>query len=130
MNTEHTEQQQYSTDLVSINSLDVVPSFDVATISDAEFNDKYTLLIDYLDKLTELKKKVDSGIKATMEEQYNATGETNLISGDRKYTYIPPTTRVSVDTKKLQAELPDVYAQYVKIGQVSATLKSTTINKK
>ena len=125
-----TEQQQYSTDLVSINSLDIIPSFDVTTISDAEFNDKYTLLTDYLDKLTELKKKVDNGIKATMEEQYNATGETNLISGNRKYTYIPPTTRVSVDTKKLQAELPDVYTQYVKIGQVSATLKSTIINKK
>ena len=118
------EKGTASKDLVLINSLEVIPTFDVATIESPDFNEKYSLLVDYLEQFTEIKKKVDGEIKRVMEESYNTTGDTNLISGDRKYTYIPATTRVTVDSKKLQADLPDVYAKYAKVSQVSATLKS------
>lgn len=118
------------TDIVSINGLNAITAFDLPTIQSPDFNTKYTLLVDYLNQLDELKKKVDGEIKRVMEDEYNTSGETNLVSGDRKYTYIPPTTRVSVDSKKLQAECPDIYAKYARVSQVSAVLKSTVMTPK
>ena len=125
------EEKTYSTDLVKINSLeDIVVAFDLSTISSSDFGDKYSLLVSYVEKLTELKKKVDTEIKRVMEDEYNTSGDTSIVAGERRYTYIPPTTRVTIDTKKLQADLPDVYAKYAKVSQVSATLKSTVVGDK
>ena len=125
------EEKTYSTDLIKINSLeDIVVTFDLSTISSADFSDKYSLLVSYVEQLTELKKKVDTEIKRVMEDEYNTSGDTSIVAGERRYTYIPPTTRVTIYTKKLQADLPDVYAKYAKVSQVSATLKSTVVGDK
>ena len=103
------------------------PSFDVATLSDLsapEFTEKYNLLVEYISQLTELKKTVDNKIKTVLEAQYNETGDSSCEYNGRRYTYIPPTTRVTVDTKRLQAEQPDVYAKYARVSRVSAVVKS------
>ena len=63
------EEKTYSTDLVKINSLeDIVVAFDLSTISSSDFGDKYSLLVSYVEQLTELKKKVDTEIKRVMED--------------------------------------------------------------
>lgn len=116
-------------DLITIKSLEGLTTLDASIISSENFNKQYDLLVVSLEQLTELKKRIDEQIKAVMEEEYNISGESSLISGDRKYSYIPPTTRVTVDTKKLQGDLPEIYAQYARITQVGASLRSAPIKK-
>lgn len=112
---------------------DIKSTFEIATLSDIaspEFSAQYGLLVDYINKLTELKKTVDDKIKDAFEKEYQETGETHFEADGRKYTYIPATTRVTVDTKRLQTEQPDVYAKYAKVSQVSASIKSTSTKEK
>lgn len=117
-------------DMASIGSLEVIPTFDLPTITSEDFSKKYDLLVHSIKQLTELKKKVDEKIKEEMEGIYNKTGDATLISGDRKYTYIPPSSRITIDSEKLKQERPDVYTEYARISQVSATLRSSTVKPK
>ena len=40
-----------------------------------------------------------------------------------KITYVEPTTRETIDSKKLKAELPAVAAKYTKISQVKGSVR-------
>ena len=123
------EDNKNKNELVLVDVFNNLPTLDVATVSSPEFQEKYTALTDYLNQLTEIKKNVDDTIKKIMEEEYQKTGETSLISGDRKYTLIPSSTRITLDSKKLQAEHPEIYSQYAKTTMVSPTLRSSKIGK-
>ena len=124
------EEKEETKGLTLIDTLEMLPSLDVSTISSPAFQDQYNLLTDYINKFVSVKKIIDTEIKRVMEEEYLKTGDSTLVSGDRKYTYIPSSTRVLLDTKKLQEEQPEIYSKYAKVSQVSSILKSTKIPKK
>lgn len=119
MDTESTSKE-----LVPFKSFDLTTISDVSAITSVEFNQQYTNLLDILAKLQDLKEAVDDRIKIVMEEEYRKTGVSSLDTEDRKYTYSPPTTRISVDSKRLEKEQPEIYAKYAKVTQVKATLRS------
>lgn len=100
-----------------------------ALLKDESFGKAYGCLTDVIDALTDLKKKADEAIKVLMGEEYENGGDTTVVSGPRKYTYVPGTTKVSVDTKKLQKEMPEIYVKYSKTSNVSPSLRVTAVAK-
>ena len=64
-------------------------------------------------------KKLRDALKVAMEK-YNIKNFTNERV---KLTYIAPTTRTTIDSKKLKVELPDIANKYSKTSNVSATVK-------
>lgn len=86
-------------------------SMDVAT-QIAEFERKVKDIKDAEEKLKE-------AIKAEMVEKNIIKLETS----DLLVTYVAPTTRESLDSKTLKAELPDIYDSYVKISNVKDSIR-------
>lgn len=78
----------------------------------ADFERKVNEIKDAEDKLKE-------AIKAEMAEKNIIKLETN----DLLVTYVAPTTRESLDSKTLKAELPDIYDSYVKISNVKDSIR-------
>lgn len=56
----------------------------------------------------------------------NAMAEQNIVKIDTEevlINYIAPTTRESLDSKRLKEELPNIYDEYARISPVKASLK-------
>ena len=114
--------------LDSINKLlDVKISNELVTSE--EFVNGYTNLIAVSKYLEDLKKNLDAGIKDFLKTQYLETGDATIESNGYKYTYIPETVRESLDTKNLKANDPELYKKYVKISNVSDSLRVTKKDK-
>jgi len=95
----------------------------------ADFNNSYLNLIAVTKYLEDLKKNIDSNIKACLKDQYFESGEGSLEANGIRYTYIPETTRETFNTKDFKTENPDLYKQYVKVSSVSESLRVTPLNK-
>ena len=83
-----------------------------------EFTKKY---VEFEKASLEMKlmiKKVQEDLKNNMEK-YNVLGfEDEFI----KVTYRKPTTRTTIDSKRLKEELPDVAEEYSKTSNVSSSV--------
>ena len=81
------------------------------------------------DELNLMKEKVDKvkeALYGTMEKEGIKTVDRNKL----KITYVAPSTRVSVDSKKLQKEEPEIYKKYVKTTTVAGSIKITLMGEK
>lgn len=67
------------------------------------------------------KKKLKEALKEAMEK-YEITNWTSP-DGSIRAIYKRATTRKTVDSKRLKEELPDVYEEYLKEGQVSSSIE-------
>jgi len=80
------------------------------------------LLAYYETQIKEIERKQkeykDALLKG-MEERGIKKFEDNLVS----ITYVEPTTRVSLDSKKLKEEQPDTYIKYVNQSEVKASVR-------
>lgn len=94
-----------------------------------DFNKKYEYLAELVKYLNDVKKDVDTKIKELVKEHYVETGENSVGSESYRYTYVPMTTRESLDTKLLKKEAPDIYKQYVKITNVADSLRTYKLKK-
>lgn len=62
-------------------------------------------------------------IKTAMEENGIDKGfNVETEEGSLKVTYRKPTTRTTVDSKKLKEDLPDIYEEYSKTSNVSSSI--------
>lgn len=50
-----------------------------------------------------------------------------IIVGDSKITYVSPSVRKSIDTKKLKEEEPSLAAKYTKLTNVNASVRITDL---
>lgn len=50
---------------------------------------------------------------------------TSVVVGGAKLTYVSPSTRTTIDSKKLKEEEPELAKKYSKTSLVSATIKIT-----
>lgn len=64
-------------------------------------------------------------MRQELEKAMNAYGVTTFENEHVKITHVDATTKVSVDSKKLKAELPDIYAKYSKATDVKGYVKIT-----
>lgn len=62
-------------------------------------------------------------LKSKIIEQMTGHGVKSIENDLVRITYVAPTTRQSLDSKALKAELPDVWNKYSKTSTVSETVK-------
>lgn len=109
--------------LVLVNQLVTTP-ITKEVVTSADFTQKYEYLVALTKYLEDVKKNVDDVIKDLAKMQYYETGENSIINGGFKYTYVPETTRETFNTKEFKAANPEIYKQYIKISNVSDSLKT------
>ena len=101
-------------------------------VSEEELED-LTELIEEIEikehELNQMKKKVDK-VKETLYSTMEKEGVKTVDRNKLKITYVAPSTRVSVDSKKLQKEEPEIYKKYVKTTTVAGSIKITLIGDK
>ncbi len=84
--------------------------------------------IEFIHDMEERKKKADkeySKIKAMILEGMEEYGIKKVDTDDLLITYIEPTERCSIDTKKLWAEYKDVAFACEKVSQVKSSVRIT-----
>jgi hypothetical protein len=91
---------------------------ELATVN-AEISTKISQAIQTIEKLEEVVKLFKEAVLSEMQLK----GIKKFDNGEISITYIEPTTRVSIDSKKLKEELPDVYKKYSKESEVKASIK-------
>lgn len=72
------------------------------------------------------KKRLEDEDKKMREELERAMSTYGVDSFENEFvkiTHVAPTTKISVDSKKLKAELPNVYKEYSKVSNVSGYVK-------
>ena len=101
-------------------------------VSEEELEELQELMEDIKSKEEELnllKEKVDK-VKETLYGTMEKEGIKTVDRNKLKITYVAPSTRVSVDSKKLQKEEPEIYKKYVKTTTVAGSIKITLIGEK
>ena len=81
--------------------------------------DELKLMKEKLDKVKEI-------LYGTMEKE----GVKTVDRGNLKITYVAPSCRTSVDSKKLEKEEPEIYKKYVKTTTVAGSIKITLMGEK
>ena len=76
-----------------------------------------------------LKDMVDS-VKATLYGTMEKEGIKTVDRGNLKITYVAPSSRTSVDSKKLEKEEPEIYKKYAKTTTVAGSIKITLMGDK
>ena len=74
------------------------------------------------------KKRLEDEDKKMREELEKAMSDYGVTSFENEFvkiTHVEPTTKTSVDSKKLKTELPDIYQKYSKISDVKGYVKIT-----
>ena len=87
--------------------------------------DAATGILDNLDQLKETKKDIDEQIKKAQNEICVMLGDCEVgYAGERKVTWKTQAGRVTVDSKKLKAEQPEIFAAYSKQGNPIRVFKA------
>lgn len=73
-------------------------------------------------------KLVEEKFRAKIQEQLESSGATKYSGSMFDVSYVAPSVRVGLDTTRLKAEQPEIYASYLKETKVAGTVKLT--NKK
>lgn len=71
---------------------------------------------------------IENDIKEKLKEVFESTPglETNSVTVDGiKFTYVGPSKRKTVDTKKLQEEHPEIYNKFLKESNVKSSIRTT-----
>ncbi len=119
-NTEQLEQ---------VNQLVEVP-ITTSLIASEDFAQKYNYIISLTKYLEDLKKGIDTRIKEITKVHYYDTGENSIVNKEYRYTYVPESTKETFDSKKFKVDNPDLYKQYVRVSNVSESLRTTKIKPK
>ena len=81
------------------------------------------------DELNLMKEKVDS-VKKVLYDTMGKEGVKTVDRNKLKITYVAPSSRTSVDSKKLEKEDPETYKKYVKTTTVAGSIKITLMGDK
>ena len=101
-------------------------------VSEEELEELEELMEDIKSKEEELKllkEKVDK-VKEVLYDTMGKEGVKTVDRGKLKITYVAPSSRTSVDSKKLEKEEPEIYKKYVNTTTVEGSIKITLIGEK
>lgn len=79
-------------------------------------------IADFEKIVADIKAKEEALKKAILEEM-EAKRVVKLETDNLVLTYVAPTTRETLDSKTLRAELPTIYDQYCKVSTVKASVR-------
>ena len=108
-------------------------------ISDVDLGVSEEELVDLEELIQEIKVKkeelkvLEDKVGKIQDILYATMGKEGVKTVDRgklKITYVAPSTRVSVDSKKLQKEEPEIYKKYVNTTTVAGSIKITLTGEK
>ena len=91
-----------------------------------ELMEKITVKEKELKLLKDMVDSVKTVLYGTMEKE----GVKTVDRGKLKITYVAPSSRTSVDSKKLEKEEPEIYKKYVKTTTVEGSIKITLMGEK
>ena len=91
-----------------------------------ELMEKITVKEKELKLLKDMVDSVKTVLYGTMEKE----GIKTVDRGNLKITYVAPSSRTSVDSKKLEKEEPEIYKKYVKTTTVAGSIKITLMGDK
>ena len=101
-------------------------------VSEEELEELQELMQDIKSKEEELnllKEKVDK-VEGILYDTMGKEGVKTVDRGKLKITYVAPSCRTSVDSKKLEKEDPETYKKYVKTTTVAGSIKITLMGEK
>lgn len=76
-----------------------------------------------LDRQKKMLEAQDKALRQELQEAMDKYGVKKFENDILKITYVEPTTRETIDSKKLKEELPAVAAKYTKISQVKGSVR-------
>lgn len=79
-------------------------------------------IIDTLKALDDLKAR-EAELKEKLYEELESRGIKKIENESISITLVLPSTRESLDTKKLREEKPDIYDEYAKISPVKGSVR-------
>ena len=91
-----------------------------------ELMEKITVKEKELKLLKDMVDSVKTVLYGTMEKE----GVKTVDRGNLKITYVAPSCRISVDSKKLEKEEPEIYKKYIKTTTVAGSIKITLMGEK
>lgn len=80
-------------------------------------------MIAQFEKMLNDIKKQEEELKKSILEEMEAKNIIKIETDELAISYIAPTTRESFDSKKLRADNPDLYDEYIKISPVKASVR-------
>ena len=94
----------------------------------AVFQKENSKIIEKVAAIEIQKKQLDAAedqMRVSLKEAMERFGVKSFTSADGTvaFTYVPATTRTTVDSKRLKAEKPDLFAEYSKESNVSASVR-------
>lgn len=105
-------------DLVLLNA-----EADGQLISSIEFENAYISLVNEIEALTSLRKRVDEQVKNKMAEEYHTTGNTKVVFDTFQLVYVPESYRETCDSKALKEAEPEIYKKFTKVTHVSDAVR-------
>ena len=101
-------------------------------VSEEELEDLTELMQEITVKEKELKllKDMVDSVKTVLYGTMEKEGVKTVDRGNLKITYVAPSCRTSVDSKKLEKEEPELYKKYVKTTTVAGSIKITLMGDK
>ena len=115
--------------ITNIEPLDWAGVWDLApSLLDYE-SEELSILEDTMKELRpayEEYKRVEEQFRAKIQEQLESSGATKYSGSMFDVSYVAPSVRVGLDTTRLKAEQPEIYATYLKETKVSGTVKLTS----
>lgn len=90
------------------------------------FQSKAIAVMQEIANLDRMKKELDAKDKVLRQELQKFMDQYNIKKFENdflKVTYVAPTTKTTIDTKKLKEELPAVAEKYSKISQVKGSVR-------
>lgn len=123
------DQKESVNQIVLASQLDEV-SVSAELIKSDDFSKKYQSLDALINYLKQIKSSVDAEIKNLIEKEYAETGESSIKNSDYTFSYVPSSSRESVDKDKLKELYPDVYKDCLCSTGVASSLRVTKKKKK
>ena len=101
-------------------------------VSEEELEDLTELMEKITVKEKELKllKDMVDSVKTTLYGTMEKEGIKTVDRGNLKITYVAPSSRTSVDSKKLEKEEPEIFKKYAKTTTVAGSIKITLMGDK
>lgn len=102
------------------NSLDTVAQ----ALVPKDFAKRYKQMLKLQDEL----KKTEEAFKVKLIEMFESIPdlETNSVTIDGlKFTYVKGSVRKTIDSKKLQEEMPEIYSKFTKESTVKSSIRTS-----
>jgi len=90
------------------------------------FQSKAMAIMQEIANLDRMKKELDAKDKVVRQELQEAMDKYGIKKFENdilKVTYVEPTTRTTIDSKRLKEELPAIAEKYTKVSQVKGSVR-------